>query len=70
MQILVCFLDGKVHFSTSMLQINFFFSLKKMSNTMLFIYIAYSKAVFANYTDCDDYSIHYFLLELGETKNK
>lgn len=52
------------------LQIIFFFSLKKMSNTMLFIHIAYSKAVFANYTDCDDYSIHYFLLELGETKNK
>lgn len=37
---------------------------------MLFIHIAYSKAVFANYANYDDYIIHYFMLKSGKTKNK
>lgn len=37
---------------------------------MLFIHTAYSKAVFANYADYDDYIIHYFMLKSGKTKNK
>lgn len=44
--------------------------MKKMGVTMLLISIAYSKAVFAHYTDYDDYIIHYFTLKSGETKNK
>jgi len=47
-----------------------FSSLKKVSDTMLFTHISCSKAVFTNYTDYDDYSIHYFMLKPGETKNK